>query len=131
MQPEEKKPTFCIVTAKEVVYNQQLSWKFLFSSGMDYAQHRKLAEGNWGHLFDSTEDGKTSVLINILNKDNKLILGWGNESFADDWLQELMREMPSCSILMKQEYAEKFKAKCDELGYAYYFHCFDGTLTTR
>jgi hypothetical protein len=39
MEPEKKKSTFCIVTAKEIVDTGLLSFGFLISSGLDRAQH--------------------------------------------------------------------------------------------
>jgi hypothetical protein len=71
-------------------------------------------------------------LVNIRGNQSKdIIFGWGNEAVTPDWIGELITQMPSCSILMKQEYAEIFKAKCDELGYTYHFHSYDGTINTH
>jgi hypothetical protein len=122
----EKKARFYIVTAKDVVNTGKLSWQFLFQSKLDYPMCREISAGNWGHLTDD----ETDVLINIFNSNNKLILGWGNDSVDKTWIAELIKEMPSCALLMKKEYADVFKEQCEDLGYEFNYHYCEDILKT-
>ena len=127
---QKKKVRFAIVTAKEVADTGRLSFGFVVRSGMSSSDYFGFCEGRWAHLIDLPVDGRPGVTVNVY-KDSDLVFGWGNDSATPEWIGELLAQMPSCAILMKKEYAEVFKAKCEELGYEYSYACFDGTLTTQ
>jgi hypothetical protein len=128
---ESEKSTFCIVTAKEVVLTERFSWKFIFDSKLDWGLRKKFGKSNWGHLINTKENMQGEVIVNVFNNENEIIFSWGDKSFTKEWLHEVLEEnLPSCAILMPMEYAEIFKALCDEMGVEYHYHYFDGVIKT-
>jgi hypothetical protein len=131
---ETKKPKFVIVTANSIIDTGKISFKFIFDSKLDYVKQREISEGRWGHLIDlpGCAHAEPSVTINVF--DNKpssgICFGWGDATVNDAWLIKLVQELPSCTLLMKEEYAKMFTATCDVLSIEYLFHHFDGELLT-
>jgi hypothetical protein len=130
MALERAKAKFAIVTADKINDTGKISFGFVIRSGIEPEEYYEFCEGRWAHLIDLLKDSRPSVTVNVF-KDGDLVFGWGSDNVTPEWIEELLEKMPSCAILMKKEYAEIFKAKCEELGYEFHFHHYDGTLATH
>ncbi|MGE5472724.1 MAG: hypothetical protein ACM3UU_00695 [Ignavibacteriales bacterium] len=143
----KERPRFYVITAKEIIETGKISFKFMFDSGSNidlclefdyfgfaevvkkddnYVNPFKLMRGESGAIGD---DGIKRLNVNVFESGKGFVFG-GSVDGTDEGMQEFVKNIPGCVLLMHEDIFDKFNTACEKNNIAVEHFAYSGALKT-
>lgn len=116
-----------VITAKEVIKTDTISFKFMFDSGAPNSIFLKFG-GVYG-LLGLNKESRWEVFLG--SNARQIFSGSATEELPNEsGLQELLTNMPNCVLLMEKNVFDRFNRACKNLDIPVAVFHYQGILTT-